>query len=95
MARSLGHRVSRPAGPGSDECHTWDGVFRPFHRGLDSFQESVHIAQAFKRKIELLHLRQQGAKKIVDPQRGCGIISHGNFHPQSWCGQARLLKGTI
>jgi len=62
---------------------------------LNSFQESVYIAQAFKRKIELLYLRQQSAKKIVDPEHGCGIISHGNFHLQSWCGQASLLKGTV
>jgi hypothetical protein len=56
-------------------------------------QESVHIAQDLKRKIELLHLRQQVATKIVDPERGCGIISDWNFQLQIWYWQARLLEG--
>jgi hypothetical protein len=64
----LSRRVCRPAGPSSDECHTGNGIFGPFHLGLNSFQESIYISQAFKRKIELLHLRQQSAKKILDPR---------------------------
>src|SRR4030095_9887899 len=82
-------------GPSSDECHTRNGTLRCFHLKSDSFQQSVHIAQAFERKIELLHFRQQRANQIVDPERGGGIISHWNLQLQTWCRQACLLEDAV
>ncbi len=94
IVRSIGRQVCRRAGTGPDECHAWNWISRLFHLRLNSFQEGVHISQTLKRKIESLHLRQQIAKKIVDPERGRRIVFHGNFHLQSWFWQACLLEGT-
>src|SRR5882724_9277759 len=91
----LGRRACRPAGPGPDEGDTGNRIFRCRHLGSDPFQESIQITQTLERKIELPDLRQQSAKKIVDPARRGGIIPQWNFQLQIWCRQPGLLEDAV
>ena len=91
----LGRRHCRLAGPGPDEGHTGNRTCRRCNLGLDPFQETIQIAQILERKIESPDLRQQSAKKIVDPAHGTGIVPQWNFHLQIWSGQPGLLEDAV
>jgi hypothetical protein len=62
---------------------------------LNPFQQSIQIAHILEREFEFPDLRQQSAKKIVDPACGRGNVSERNFQLHIWRRQPGLLEDAV
>ena len=82
-------------GPGSDKGYKGNNSLRGCNLSLNSFRQRREITNMFERKILLLDVWQQTAKKIMGPSREVWITTKQHFHPHRWRGQRSFLEKLI